>query len=69
MTKQTLSEYLKEHPNSSESQVIPDTNANACKDCAWFARCSWLLSKTPENRCDWIPSRFTRIIFLSKEAL
>ena len=28
MTKQTLSEYLKKHPNSSESQVIPDTNAN-----------------------------------------
>ena len=63
MTKQTLSEYLKEHPSSSESQVIPDTNtnANACKDCAWFdPRCSWLLSKTPENRCDWIPIRFTR---------
>lgn len=31
-----------------------------CSDCAYFAKCKWLISARPDStRCDWAPSRFS----------
>lgn len=63
MTTQTLSEYLKKHPETTQQTATAyNPNGHTCRECGWFERrCSWLLGSrcAPGNKkCDWSPSRF-----------